>query len=195
MATTLAAFGLSPADHAGGGTVRNYAVENGISSTYNITLYEHTPVNIDATGRVVIAPSVGPAIGVFKGYYVANQGQNLAYDVSPIWVSGTTLGSGQTVTALITIDPQIEYEIQSSGSVTQSGVGMQAPFAFVGSGSTVTKQSQAAIGALSSAASSALRCIGLARTVGPDNVWGDTFTIVRVMIANHPWVAQRLPGV
>lgn len=193
MATTLAAFGLSPVDHAGGGTVRNIAVENGFSSAYNITIYENTPVNLSASGQVIIAPTVGPVIGVFKGYYLANQGQVNAYNVNNMWASGTTLASGQTATALITMDPQIEYEIQSSGSVTQSGVGMQAPIAFVGSGNTATRQSQAAIGALSGAASSALRCIGLARTVGPSNEWGDTFTIVRVMIANHPWVAQRLP--
>jgi hypothetical protein len=193
MATTLAAFGLSPVDHAGGGTVRPYAVDNGINSGYNITLYENTPVTINASGQVIIAPAVGPAVGAFKGYYTVNQGQANAYNVSNMWTSGTTLASGQTAVALVTLDPQIEYEIQSSGSVTQSGVGMQGPFAFVGSGSTVTRQSQAAIGALSGAASSALRCIGLARTVGPDNAWGDTFTIVRVQIANHPWYAQRLP--
>lgn len=194
MATTLAAFGLAPADHAGGGTVRNIAVENGLFSGYNITLFENTPVNINASGQVNIAATVGPVIGVFKGYYLANQGNQYAYNVNNMWVSGTSFGfSGQTATALITMDPMIEYEIQSSGSVTQSGVGMQAPIAFVGSGNTVTRQSQAAIGALSGAASSALRCIGLARTVGPSNAWGDTFTIVRVMIANHPWIAQRLP--
>lgn len=195
MATTLAAFGLSPVAHAGGGTVRTEAIENGIPSAYNITLYENTPVNINASGQVIIAPAVGPAVGVFKGYYIANQGQNQSYDVNNIWVSGTALGSGQTVTAMITMDPQIVYEIQCSGSVTQSGVTMQGPFAFVGSGSTVTKQSQAAIGALSSAASNALRVMGLGRTVGPSNEWGDTFTIVRVQIANHPFVANRLPGV
>ena len=195
MATTLAAFGLNPVDHAGGGTVRNVAIENGIPSAYNITLYYGTPVNINASGQVIIAPAVGPAVGAFMGYSIANQGQNTAFDVSPIWVSGTALGSGQTVTAYVTTDPQIVYEIQCSGSVTQSGVTMQGPFAFVGSGSTVTKQSQAALGALSSAASNALRVIGLARTVGPSNEWGDTFTIVRVQISNHPFVANRLPGV
>lgn len=195
MATTLAAFGLTPADHAGGGTVRPFAVENGISSGYNITLYADTPVQINASGQVVIAGTAGPLVGSFRGYYIANQGQNNAYNVSPMWLSGTSLASGQTVTALITVDPQIEYEIQGSGSITQSGVGMQGNIAFVGSGSTVTKQSQAAIGALSSVASGALRVIGLARTVGPTNEWGDTFTIVRVQIANHTWVAQRSPNV
>lgn len=193
MASTLAAFGLSPVTHAGGGTVRTEAIENGINTGYNVTLYENTPVYLNASGQVVIAPAVGPAHGVFKGYYVANQGQNTAYDVSPVWVSGTTLASGQTVVAMITMDPQIVYEIQSSGSVTQSGVGMQGPFAFVTSGNSAVKGSQAAIGALSGAASSALRCIGLARTVGPSNAWGDEFTILRVQIANHPWIAQRLP--
>lgn len=193
MASTLAAFGLIPVAHAGGGTVRNEAIENGINSTYNITLYNGTPVQINASGQVVIAPTVGPVVGTFQGYYVTNQGQNNSYDVSPTWVSGTTLASGQTVTALITADPMIEYEIQCSGSVTQSGVGMQAPICFVGSGNSATKQSQAGIGALSGAASNALRVVGLGRTVGPSNAWGDEFTIVRVRIANHPYVAQRLP--
>lgn len=193
MASTLSAFGLSPVAHAGGGTVRTEAIENGINTGYNITLYEDTPVNINASGQVIIAPTVGPAVGVFKGYYVANQGANVAYDVSPVWVSGTSLSTGQTVVAMITMDPQIIYEIQSSGSVTQSGVGMQGPFCFVASGNSAVKGSQAGIGALSGAASSALRCIGLARTVGPSNAWGDEFTILRVQIANHPWIAQRLP--
>jgi len=195
MASTLAAFGLNPVDHAGGGTVRNVAIENGISSAYNITLYYGTPVQVNASGQVVIAGAAGPFVGAFMGYQVANQGQNNAYDTSPIWVSGTTLASGQTVTAYITMDPQIEYEIQCSGSVTQSGVGMQGNIAFVGSGNSATKQSQAGIGALSSVASGALRVIGLARTVGPSNAWGDEFTILRVQIANHTYIAQRSPNV
>jgi hypothetical protein len=94
------------------------------------------------------------------------------------------------VIAYITRDPAIVYQIQANGSVAISNIGSQFDFGSITSGSTVVGLSTAVLDTASVVASGGtaqMRVIGI--TPGPDNDWGDAFTIVQVQISEHQDVA------
>ena len=94
------------------------------------------------------------------------------------------------VTAYITRDPAIVYQIQANGAVNISNIGNQYDFGSITAGSTVIGLSTAVLDTASLVASGAvaqMRVIGI--TPGPDNAWGDAYTIVQVQISEHQDVA------
>jgi hypothetical protein len=74
--------------------------------------------------------------------------------------------------------------------VNISNIGNQYNFGSITAGSTVVGLSQAVLDTASVVASGStaqMRVIGI--TPGPDNDWGDAFTIVQVQISEHQDVA------
>jgi hypothetical protein len=71
-----------------------------------------------------------------------------------------------------------------------TNIGNQFNFANITAGSTVVGISQATLdvsSVVTSGATAQMRVIGI--TPGPDNNWGDAFTIVQVQISEHQNVA------
>ena len=95
------------------------------------------------------------------------------------------------IVAYATTDPSIVYEIQANGSIAVADIGSQADFTTITAGSTVTGLSALMLdtATLTNSGNASLRIIDIAS--GPDNVAGDSFTIVQVQIAEHQNVADR----
>ena len=106
--------------------------------------------------------------------------------ISNYWPAST---SGTAIVAYFYNDPLIVYEIQADGSVAQTAIGDNANFSNLTAGSTTTGLSQCTMSATLTGTSTygQLRIVDLAPY--PGNAWGDAYTIVRVQIANHQFVA------
>lgn len=182
MSTTSAPFGLQPAYHASG-FVRPAAFT--LANNAAVTLLQYQPVKISTDGVVVPATLGDPLVGTFMGVeFTDGDGRRR---VSNKFLANTP---ATDVTAYITLDPAIVYEIQATGPVDITNIGNQFNFGSLTAGSTVVGLSQATLDistVVTSGSTAQMRVIGI--TPGPDNNWGDNYTIVQVQISEHQNVA------
>jgi len=105
--------------------------------------------------------------------------------VSNKWTAST---SATTITAYVTSDPAIVYEVQTNANVVAADIGKQFNFANTTSGNTVTGLSSAALDVSSSAANASVRLVGLSDAV--EDTATDAFLTVNVQISEHQFVAD-----
>lgn len=184
MSSTSSPFGLRPA-YSPSGIIRPTAYS--ITSGYSSNILQNQPVKIvpSSTGEgTIAAAAIGDRfIGTFQGVtWVDSDGR---YRVSNKWTANTT---GTYITAYVTLDPTIVYEIQTNATVSVADIGKQFDFTTITAGSTVTGLSAIMLDVASAASNASLRIIGI--TQGPDNNWGDTYVIVQVQISEHQNVAD-----
>ncbi len=183
MSSTSQPFGLRPA-FSQSGVVRPIAYS--IASAYGANILQNQPVKIGTNGTLEAAAIGERFIGTFQGVeFTDSDGRRR---VSNKWTSGTTASD---IVAYATMDPSIVYEIQANGSIAVTDIGSQADFTTITAGSTVTGLSALMLdtATLTNSGNASLRIIDIAS--GPDNVAGDSFTIVQVQIAEHQNVADR----
>jgi hypothetical protein len=189
MSSVNAPFGLRPVAHDRGGEVRFTSSKNIIQSGYAANLGKYTPIRIDpATGFIVVADNSNDFLGVFAGCSYRPTGQTLNVTTTQ-WVSGTTYVAGSMEVYLYQ-DPDIIYEIQATGSLAQTSIGQQANLVNPGTVNTLGFSTTALSTTLVAASNTdQMRIIDLADI--PDNVFGDAFTVVKVKIAQHQYVANK----
>lgn len=179
MSATNAPFGLRPAFHPSG-LDRATALTDGIVSAYNTAILKGQAVKY-VTGGVIQPAAAGDAfVGAFAGVeFTDTTGR---HRVSNNWPANTAYQTGSCI-AYFYADPNIVYEIQADGSLPQTSIGDEADLSNATAGSTTTGLSQATLSTtLVGAGNSAqMRIVNLAPY--PGNDWGDSFTIVRAVIA------------
>jgi hypothetical protein len=183
MSATNAAFGLRPAFFPTG-LERAQALSNGIVSGYGYDILKGQPVKYVTSGTIQQVTSTEAFVGAFAGVeWTDTTGRRR---VSNYWPAST---SGTSVVAYFYNDPLIVYEIQADGPVAQTAVGDNANFTNLTAGSTTTGLSQCTMSASLTGTGTygQLRIVDLAPYA--DNAWGDAYTVVRVQIANHQFVA------
>jgi hypothetical protein len=185
MSSVNAPFGLRPSFHPSG-TIRPTA--GTITTGYASNIYMGSPVGFIADGSIALAAAGGTAVagacGCFQGCeYTPSNGRRT---VSNIWPASTV---ATEIVAYFTLDPTIVYDIQGNAAIAQTAIGQQFDWSTNGSanGNLITGFSSVTLDTASSAANAGLRVIGL--TPGPDNAWGDAFTIVQVQLSEHQFVA------
>jgi hypothetical protein len=187
MTTTAQPFGLRPSSHPSG-TIRPVAYT--IATGYAVNIFQNQPVRIaPSTGSgqtegTIVAAATGEAfIGTFQGVeFTDSDGR---YRVSNKW---TASQAATTITAYVTSDPTIVYEVQTNANVTVSDIGKQFNFANTTSGNTTTGLSSAALDVASAAANASVRLIGLSDAV--EDTATDTYLTVQVQISEHQFVAD-----
>jgi len=195
MAAVASPYGLKPVNQLGGtpyaGATRTYLIDPAGTAA---NIYNGSPVYVNASGYLAVATATGAdattngfptgtantgIVGVFVGcsYYNA-QGQLI---FSQYYPTGTT----GVVQASVVDDPNVVFQVQSAGSVTQAAVGANLFFSTgaVATGSTSTGNSTASVVAGSSAVTTtaAFRVVGCPNVQG-FSVVGDAFTDVYVKI-------------
>ena len=183
MSTVSQPFGLRPA-YSPSGVVRPTAYS--IVSGYSANILQNQPVRIGTDGNIEAAAIGTRFIGTFQGVeFTDGDGRRR---VSNKWIASQV---GTDIVAYVTLDPTIVYEIQANGSIVVTDIGKQADFTTITAGSTTTGLSALMLdtATLTDTGNASLRIIDLAP--GPDNVFGDNFTIVQVQIAEHQNVADR----
>jgi hypothetical protein len=187
MSSTSAPFGLRPAFHPSG-LDRAQALAGGIVSGYASNILKGQPVQYGTTansgtlGTIIAAAATGAIAGAFAGVQWTDTTGRAR--VSNYWPANTAYTAG-TCVAYFYNDQNIVYEIQADGSMAQTTIGNEYNFTNITAGSTTTGLSQATLGsatAVGNGVQGQLRVVDLAPYV--DNAWGDSYTIVRVVVAN-----------
>ena len=187
MSSTSAPFGLRPAFHPSG-LDRAQALAGGIVSGYASNILKGQPVQYGTTansgtlGTIVAAAATGAIAGAFAGVQWTDTTGRAR--ISNYWPANTAYTAG-TCVAYFYNDQNIVYEIQADGSMAQTTIGNEFNFTNITAGSTTTGLSQATLGsatAVGNGVQGQLRVVDLAPYV--DNAWGDSYTIVRVVVAN-----------
>lgn len=185
MSATNAPFGLRPAYHPSG-LDRATALSDGILSGYTVDILKGQPVKMATTGVIQVAAAGEAFLGAFSGVeFTDTTGRRR---VSNYFPANTAYQTGSCI-AYYYDDPNIVYEIQGDGSMTQNMTGAESDLSNTTAGSTTTGLSQCTISTSVVAAGSPaqMRIINLAPY--PGNAWGDAYTIVRATIAEHQYVA------
>lgn len=200
MPAISAPFGLRPAFHPSG-LDRATALANGIPivSTsgntnlgYATTILKGQPVKMDTTGFLNVAVAGDAFLGAFAGVeWTDSTGRRR---VSNYWPGSESFQTGSVV-AYYYSDPNIVYEIQTDGTVSQSIVGAECDLSNTAAGSTTTGLSQCTLSATPVAAGQVaqMRVINLAPY--PDNAWGDNFVIVQTQIAEYQFAGVAGTGI
>ena len=195
MASTASPYGLRPVNQLGGtpyaGATRTYLIDPAGTAS---TIYNGSPVYVNSSGYLAVATATGAdattngfpvgtantgIVGVFVGcsYYNA-QGQLI---FSQYYPTGTT----GIVQAQVVDDPNVVFQVQSAGTVTQAAVGANVFFSTgaVSTGSTTTGNSTASVvaGASAVTTTAAFRVVGFPNIQG-FSVVGDAYTDVYVKI-------------
>jgi len=190
MSSTNAPFGLRPAFHPSG-LDRAQALANGIqavstsgnvSAGYATTILKGQPVKMNTGGYIVVAAAGDAFLGAFAGVeWTDSTGRRR---VSNYWPANESFTVGSVV-AYFYQDPNIVYEIQTDGTLTQTSVGDEADLSNTTAGSTTTGLSQATLSTTlaGSGNSAQMRIIDIAPYA--DNAWGDDYVIVRATIAEY----------
>jgi hypothetical protein len=174
MPSTASPYGLIPVNHPSG-VIRPFAMT--IASGYAANIFQNQPVKIDTDGTLVVAAAGDPFIGTFQGVeFTDAEGRRR---VSNRWLASTV---ATEVTAYVTIDQTITYQIQSNAALAVADIGKQYDFS-AAAGNATTGLSSQSLNVASSAANAGLRLIGI--VPGPDNNWGDTFVNALVQISEH----------
>lgn len=192
MSATLAPFGLRPAFHPSG-LDRAQALAGGIASAFASDILKGQPVRyIAASGTIEPVTATGQAFsGAFAGVeFTDTTGRRR---VSNFFPANTAYQTGSCV-AYFYNDPNIIYEIQSTGSIAQTAIGLDMNFSNFAAGSTTTGLSQATLTAtvLGTGVQGQVQVLDIAPY--PDNDFGDAHTIVRVQVARRQ-IAAVVPGI
>ena len=183
MSTVSQPFGLRPA-YSPSGVVRPTAYT--MASGYGVNILQNQPVKIGTDGNIQAAAIGERYIGTFQGVeFTDSDGRRR---VSNKWTASAVASS---IVAYVTLDPSIVYEIQANGSIAVTDIGKQADFTAITGGSFTTGLSGMMLdtATLTDTGNAQMRIIDL--SPGPDNAFGDNFTIVQVQIAEHQNVADR----
>ena len=177
MATTASPYGLRAVNRNDGmpyaGATQTFLIDPaGLASN----LFNGQVVLINANGYVALSTATGAdlttnnlggntlgALGVFVGCsYVNAQGQQIWSQYYP---SGTT----GVVTAEVIVDPNVTFQAQMDGTITQAALGANTFFSAAQStstGSTTTGNSTSALESTVVTTAAAFKIIGFASPVG-----------------------------
>ena len=177
MATTASPYGLRAVNRNDGmpyaGATQTFLIDPaGLASN----IFNGQVVIINANGYVALSTATGAdlttnnlggntlgALGVFTGCsYINAQGQQI---YSQYYPSGTT----GVVTAEIIVDPNVTFQAQLDGTITQAALGANTFFAAAQSSSTGSTQTGNSTSALESTVvttAAAFKIIGFASPVG-----------------------------
>ncbi len=188
MTTTAQPFGLRPSSHPSG-VIRPVAYT--IASGYAANIFQNQPVRIapatsgGQTEGTIVAAATGEAfVGTFQGVeFTDSDGR---YRVSNKWTAST---SATNITAYVTSDPTIVYEVQTNANVTTADIGKQYDFANTTSGNSTTGLSSASLDVASAASNASVRLIGLSTAV--EDTATDAYLTVEVQISEHQFVADK----
>jgi len=178
MSSTSAPFGLRPAYHPSG-LDRAVTLAGGIASGYASNILKGQPVKLATAGTIVVAAAGDAFQGAFDGVQWTDTTGRAR--VSNYWPANTAYQAG-TCVAYYYNDPNIVYEIQADGSLTQAAVGDMADLSNTTAGSATTGLSACTLSTTLVGAGNSAQMLIRDLAPYPDNAWGDAYTIVRVTI-------------
>jgi hypothetical protein len=175
MSTTATPYGLKPVNLIGGRPYAGSTRAIKIASAYGANIYNGSVVKIHTDGTLNIVTQTGGAgdlfpagtIGVFVGCQYTDAKMGLVN--SNYWPTGQVAADA---VGFVVDDPNVLFQAQANGSITQAELGMNVGFAAAQStstGSTATGNSTSAIDATGVATTTvAFRIVDFVSTPGDD---------------------------
>jgi hypothetical protein len=168
---------------------RAQALAGGIASAYSSDILKGQPVKYNPSAGTIIIATVGAAYsGAFAGVeWTDTTGRRR---VSNYWPANTAYQTGSCV-AYFYNDANIVYEIQTDATIAQTSLGNEYNFSNIAAGSNTTGLSAATLGvstAVGNGVQGDMRVVDIAPY--PDNAWGDSYVIVRVVNARSQYFGQ-----
>jgi hypothetical protein len=185
MAASAKPFGLRPINLLGGqansGSIRLYKIASG----YATGIFYGDLVSMLASSGTIqkeTGTTTATPVGVFLGVEYMSALQGLLQRNQ--WTASTTVPTGTTAWAYVCDDPDMLFEIQANGSLSQNCLGTNAAIV-QGAGSTSTGMSGVTLnaGSIATTATLPLRIVDWVKR--PDNALGDAFTNVIVRLNTH----------
>ena len=116
-----APFGLKPSRFLSGATWNDQTNQYILNTDSNLSIFTNDPVVATAGGGITSAVYQDPTVAVTAGTLLIGSFQGCQYIDpngflvdSPSWITGTVIKAGTKVTAFVTDDPNIIYDIQCS---------------------------------------------------------------------------------
>lgn len=183
MSSTNQPFGFRPAYHPSG-IIRPTEFPNAIVSGFGTQIFIYQPVKIVGGFVQPITSSADKTIGVFAGveYFVNNN--STVKSGSTGWPASATY-DGTSMRVWIWDDIDISYEVQAQGSVAQTALYSQVLTTNITAGNVNVGQSGATVSNTTVGVGVQGQWTIYGVQQGPDNAWGDNFTILRVQQANN----------
>ena len=195
MATTATPYGLKAVNHIGGTPYAGSTRLLPIASGYGTNIFNGSVVQIVAAGTIEIVTDLGNnadafpngVIGVFVGvtYTDPNLGTVVFRNNFP---TGTV---ADDIQAYVIDDPDVVFQAQADGAVTQADLGQNTNFAAVQStttGDTTNGNSNTAVSSTTATTSTiAFRIVDFVD--GPKSTVGDAFTdlLIKFNGINHSY--------
>ena len=195
MATTASPYGLKAVNHIGGTPYAGSTRLLPIASGYGTNIYNGSIVAIVAAGTIEVVTDLGSAgdpfpagvIGVFVGctYTDPNLGTVVFRQNFP---TGTV---ADDIQAYVIDDPDVIFQAQADGAVTQADLGQNTNFAAVQStttGDTTNGNSNTAVSSTTATTSTiAFRFVDFVDS--PTSTVGDAFTdlLIKFNGVNHSY--------
>jgi len=185
MAATAAPYGLRPVNLIGGHNYAGSTRQIKIASTYGANIYNGSVVKIHTDGTLNIVTETGGAgdlfpagtIGVFVGCSYTDATHGLIH--SQYWPTGQT---ATDAVGYVIDDPNVLFQVQADGVISQAELGMNVDFSAAQStstGSTTTGNSTSAVTATAVATTTiAFRIVDFVEST--TSTVGDDYTDVLV---------------
>lgn len=182
MASTATPYGLRPVNILGGqansGSIRKIKIASG----YATSIFQGDLVDLAVTGTVqkITTTNTATPVGVFIGCEYTDT--DMGFITKNMWTASTTASDAL---AYVVDDPDMLFEVQADGSLSQNAIGSN--FSVVqGSGDTTTGVSGVALDAstIESTATLPLRVVDYVDKEG-FSALGDSYTDVIVRLNTH----------
>lgn len=178
MTATSAPFGFRPIfGSIGNSSMDMSEFKDGIASGYNTSIGCFDPIKLLTDGTLAKCAATDALVyGIFAGcFYVDSTGRERT---SAYWPASTT---ATKIRAQFWRNPFMELAVQANGTLAQTSVGDESDHV-AGTVNTLSgmSTSQLSISLVGAGNSAQFRIVGLYEQA--DNAWGDTYTIVRVVI-------------
>jgi hypothetical protein len=197
MATTATPYGLRPINEVSGTPYAGATRKLPIASGYGTNIFYGSVVVINTSGIIELCTDIGSAgdpfpvgtVGVFMGCSYTDA--TLGFVNRQYWPTGQVASDAL---AFIVDDPNVAFQIQGDGAMTQITLGMNAPLANVQStstGSTATGNSNVALDATTAATTGiAFRVVDFIDAPGSEV--GDAFTdvVVKFNPGSHSYTSN-----
>lgn len=178
MTSTATPFGFRPIFGAhGNSSMDMQQFTDGIATGYSTAIFFQDPVKLVAAGVLEKCGATDALVfGVFAGcFYVDSTGRERT---SAYWPASTT---ATKIRAMFWRGPFQEFAVQANGSIAATAIGDESDHV-AGSGNTLSGMSTSSFNSsmVGAGNSAQFRVTGLYEQ--PDNAFGDTYTIIKVVI-------------
>lgn len=182
MSSVFAPFGFRPA-YSFEGTIRPSEFPDAIVSGFGTQIFVNQPVKLVNGSFQPITAAADKTIGVFMGVEFFQNNNATTKGGSTGWPAGQTYQAGTMKVTVMDLSDLV-YEVMADGPVLATALYSIVNTTNIAGGNINIGQSGASVSRTTVGVGNTGQWLIVGVQQGPDNSWGDPFTVVRVIQAN-----------